>query len=108
MPMKFKTAATALCLAMSLNVAANDGGFFDGNKLKGWVDAYDRSVANRTFGTDWMDVGTLQGFIAGVVGPVSTGYCLPTSVKLGQVTDVVSNYVVPTHKTFTILLVALC
>ena len=87
-----------IVIALIVGLAAGPAaavGYYDGNKLKEWGEAYDRSLAgDKPKPTDTQDVLTFMGYVAGV-NDALTGQllCTPPGVRIHQVVVLVKKYV---------------
>ena len=74
----------ALLLSILLTLPAQ-AQVFTGNKL---METFNKS---ETSNIDW---GVTRGYVAGVYDSnLNTGFCPPSNVTLGQVTDMAKNYI---------------
>lgn len=68
--------------------------FWDGNRLKTFIDADDRMVIGNPSNTDPFESGKLIGFVVGVHESMSgILVCAPKNVSVAQLLDVVKKYV---------------
>jgi hypothetical protein len=64
--------------------------FRDGNKLVAEMREYEKAVRNTE--SNWLNVGTYEGYVLGVFDVVEQSICTPDNIKAGQLFAVVAKY----------------
>ncbi|MBB5200843.1 hypothetical protein HNR39_002685 [Glaciimonas immobilis] len=92
--LKFSLAAIFFILMSGESSADGGNIYYSGNNLMRWIGSDDRINASRPTGGDFLDSGTLIGYVTGSSDAFS-GYlfCPPSGATVGQLMAVTKKYV---------------